>query len=127
MQIRSHRDLIVWRRAMEFVAEVHALKRKFPAREGKELWNQLLRAAMSVPSNIAEGAGRTSRGDYARFLSIARGSIQEADTHLAMAVAFGYLRPEDIHRAEALSYEVLRMLTKLASVLAKPAPESATM
>jgi len=112
---------------MELAAEVHALKRKFPAREGKELWNQLLRATMSVPSNIAEGAGRVHRGDYLRFLSIARGSLQEADTHLAMAVAFGYLSPDDIRRAESLSYEVLKMLTKLASVLAKPAPESATM
>ena len=127
MEMRSHRELIVWQRAMQLAAEVHTLKRRFPVREGTELWRQLLRATMSVPANIAEGAGRMHRGDYLRFILIARGSLLEADTHLAMAVTFGYLRPEDIHRAESLSYEVLRMLTKLASALKKPAPEAATM
>ena len=119
MVIRSHRDLIVWRRAMEFAAEVHGLKRRFPKRDGTELWRQLSRSTMSVAANIAEGAGRMHSGDYVRFLAIARGSLLEADTHLAMAVALGYLRSEDVRRAEELSFEVLRMLSKLASVLAK--------
>lgn len=118
--IRSHRDLIVWKRAMEFAAEVHGLKRRFPARDGAELWRQLSRATMSVAANIAEGAGRMHRADCVRFLAIARGSLLEADTHLAMAVALGYLSTEEIRRAEQLSYEVLRMLSKLASVLSKP-------
>jgi four helix bundle protein len=119
MEIHTHRDLIVWRRAMEFAAEVHGLKKRFPPREGMDVWRQLLRAAMSIPSNIAEGAGRKHRGDYLRFISIARGSLLEADSHLAMAVAFGYLRLEDVRRAEELSIEVFKMLSKLASVLAR--------
>jgi four helix bundle protein len=122
MKIRSHRDLIVWRRAMEYAAEVHALVKRFPAREGADLRRQLLRAAMSVSANIAEGAGRMHRGDYLRFISIARGSLMESDSHLAMAIAFGYVRLEDARRAEDLSMEVIRMLTKLAGVLARESP-----
>ncbi len=59
------------------------------------------------------------RGDYLRFISIARGSLLESDSHVAMAVTFGYLREEDVRRGEQLSGDILRMLTKLASVLAR--------
>ena len=121
MEIRSHRDLIVWRRAMEFAAEVHGMRKRFPPREGTELYKQLLRAAMSISANIAEGAGRMHRGEYLHFIAIARGSLMEADSHLAMAVAFGYLRLEDVRRAEELSLSILKMLTKLAGVLSRPA------
>jgi four helix bundle protein len=117
MLIKNHRDLIVWRRAMEFATEVGGLKKRFPPREGSELWKQLLRATMSVPANIAEGAGRRQRGDYLHFITIARGSLYEADSHLAMAVALGYVSADDIRRAEQLSLEVMRMLSKLLSVL----------
>ena len=102
---------------MEFAAEVHSLKERFPARQGGELWKQLLRATMSVPANIAEGAGRRHRGEYLHFISIARGSLYEADSHLAIAVAMGLLTTEDVRRAEQLSLEVLKMLSKLILVL----------
>jgi four helix bundle protein len=125
MEIRSHRDLIVWQRAMELATEVHLLTRKLPATEKFGLAPQLRRSASSIAANIAEGAGRFHRGDYLRFVSIARGSLMEVDTHLEMGVLLGYFTGDEAKRAAALSNEVLRMLTKLARVLAERAKASA--
>ena len=83
----------------------------FPAIEKFALADQLRRAAVSIPSNIAEGCGRASNRDYAHFLSIARGSLYETMSQLEMAKEFGYL--ESIDEAEALAAEISRMLTTL--------------
>jgi four helix bundle protein len=112
---------------MEYAAEVHLLTSRFPKRDGADLRKQLMRAAMSVSANIAEGAGRMHRGDYMRFLAIARGSLLEADSHLAMAVVFGFVRSNEIARAEHLSDEVRRMLTSLAGVLSRQSPSRPRM
>jgi len=98
---------------MALAAEVGRLTNRLPASERFALASQLRRASVSVPSNIAEGAGRFDRGDYRRAISIARGSLMEVDSQLALAVEMGYLRPEEIAHAEELSNEVLRMLTAL--------------
>jgi four helix bundle protein len=120
MDIKSHRDLFVWQRAMALAAEVGQLAARLPASERFALATQLRRAAVSVPSNIAEGAGRFDRGDYRRSVSIARGSLMEADTQIELAVVMGYLTREEIARAEELSQEVLRMLTALWRTLKSP-------
>jgi four helix bundle protein len=110
---RTHRDLIVWQRAVQFAAECYRLAAKLPAHQRFEIAAQLRTAAASVPANIAEGKGRLSRGDFARFLSYARGSAWEADSHLEIAVVTGLLSPDDAATARRLVDEVGRMLTAM--------------
>ena len=107
----QYRKLIVWQKAMRFSKAVYALIDQFPSTEKYALSDQVRRAAVSVPSNIAEGCGRASNRDYAHFLSIARGSLYETMTQLEMAKEFGYL--ESIDEAETLAAEISRMLTTL--------------
>src|SRR5678816_4530594 len=81
-RIRSHRDLTVWRKGIDLAVETYRLaKNSLPASERFVLKEQMLRASISIPSNIAEGHGRMSKGDFVRFLRIARGSLYELDTH----------------------------------------------
>lgn len=78
--MEDYRDLIVWKRSMELVRAVYALTKRLPKEETFALSNQLRRAVVSIPSNIAEGYGRNSKQDYLRFLNIARGSKNEVET-----------------------------------------------
>ena len=106
-------DLIVWQKAMDLTTEIYRLTKRLPKDELYGLTNQLRRAAVSIPSNIAEGNGRTSTGDYLRFLSIARGSNAEVETQLLLCVKLDYLTQEDINAALQLSDEVGRMITAM--------------
>jgi four helix bundle protein len=91
---RPHEGLEVWRDAMDLVAAVYAFSSVFPDSERFGLTSQIRRAAISVPSNIAEGAARRSRPEYIRFLSISRGSLSELDTQAQIAERLGYaVRP----------------------------------
>jgi four helix bundle protein len=116
-QLHSYRELIVWRKAMALVREVYAVTRQVPREELFGLTSQLRRAAVSVPSAIAEGNGRQRRRDYIRFLLIARGSLQEVETQLLIAVDLDYLPAEGASRAMLLADEVSRMLTSLVRSL----------
>src|ERR1700674_4730148 len=84
--IQSYRDLLVWQKAMHLAAEAYRLGRLLPKVEEYRLTSQLLRAAASVPANIAEGHARGTRKDYAHFVSIARGSLAETETILLLLV-----------------------------------------
>jgi four helix bundle protein len=84
MTIQSYRDLQVWRKAMVLAADVYRLTRDMPKHEEYRLSAQLIRAAASVPANLAEGHGRGTRRDYAQFVSIARGSLAEVETFLLL-------------------------------------------
>ena len=106
------KDLIVWQKAMELVKAVYALSKAFPADERYALTDQLRRAVVSIPSNIAEGSGRASNADYGHFLSIARGSLYETMTQLQVAVDLGYI-PALSQDLELLISEVGRMLTSM--------------
>ncbi|HUF25996.1 MAG TPA: four helix bundle protein [Gemmatimonadaceae bacterium] len=108
----SYRDLIVWGRSMTFVTEVYRLTRRFPRDEIFGLMAQLRRASVSIPSNIAEGHARPRR-DYLRFLRIARGSVQETETQLLIAIELGFVTPADCDAALKLADEVNRMLAGL--------------
>ena len=107
----QYRKLIVWQKAMLFSKQVYRLVEQFPVSEKYALSDQVRRAVVSIPSNIAEGCGRASNRDYAHFLSIARGSLYETMTQLEMAKEFGYL--ESIDGTETLAAEISRMLTTL--------------
>lgn len=88
--MRSHQNLRVWQTSMLLVEEVYCLTKLFPDTERFGLISQIRRAAVSVPSNIAEGAARGSLADYMRFLYIARGSLSELDTQMQLAERLGY-------------------------------------
>jgi four helix bundle protein len=88
---RSYRELVAWHKAMSFVSAIYEATRLFPADERYGLTNQLRRAAVSVPSNIAEGQARLSQKEFHHFLSIARGSMAEIETQLLLAKDLQYL------------------------------------
>jgi four helix bundle protein len=111
--IKSHKDLIVWQRAMQLAAAAYALTKHFPADERFRMTNQLLRAAASIPANIAEGHARGTRKDYARFVTIARGSLAETETFLLLATQVGIVRHDQTVQALGLVDETGRMLNSL--------------
>ena len=113
--INDYRDLDVWKQAMELCETVYGIVRKFPADERYALGDQLRRAVVSIPSNIAEGNGRDSRSEYARFLSIARGSLFEVQTQLDLASRLGYANPSEIPsvQIDGISRMLLTMIRKL--------------
>jgi four helix bundle protein len=114
---KSHRDLLVWQRAMDFAVEVYRIAAKFLGKETYGLVSQITRAAASVPANIAEGRGRASRKDFANFLAIAKGSLMESETFIELAVRLGYLPSPEAGPALNLVTEISKMLTKLRSRL----------
>jgi four helix bundle protein len=91
MSGRSYRDLIAWKKAMDLVESVYKVSQSRPKDEQYGLTNQIRRAAVSIPANIAEGQGRTSAWDFLRFLLIANGSLHEVETHLMIAQRLTYL------------------------------------
>ena len=106
----TFRDLNVWEKSMSLVTEVYKLIRKLPKEESYCLSDQMRRAAVSIPSNIAEGHARDSQNVFLRFLSIAQGSRAELDTQLEICVNLGYFSREDILIAEDLSIQVRKMI-----------------
>lgn len=116
--VESFRDLHVWRRSIEMTVAIYRLTGSFPPDERFGLTSQLRRASVSVASNIAEGYGRGSRGEYKQFLGMARGSNAEVQTQIFIANAMGFGDPDHLLAAEGLSLEVARMLTSLIQKLA---------
>ncbi len=112
-RIRSHRDLIVWQKAMDLVDLIYDLAESFPAKEAYGLTSQITRATVSVPANIAEGQARPNARDFANFLVIARGSMMETETLLMVAVRRRYAGTDAAAPAFSLITEVSKMLTAL--------------
>ena len=106
----SHKDLILWRKAMELATVVHHLARLLPSHEIFGLISQIRRSAVSIPSNIAEGTARRTTREFMAFLHIARGSSAELDTQLQLARNVGYLSDADLAPALVRLDEVGRIL-----------------
>jgi len=117
MMVASHRELIVWQKAMDMTVQVYRLSDRFPRNELYRLTSQLTRAAASVPANIAEGNARGTRRDYANFISIAKGSLNETETFLLLATRLGYLSDQQTAPTLALVTEIGKMLTALRARL----------
>jgi four helix bundle protein len=118
-RIRSHRDLIVWQKAMDLVVTVYRESDSFPKVEIYGLTSQVRRAAVSIPANIAEGQGRRLVGEYINFLGNARGSLLEVDTHLEIASRLGFISPgSHLALTEQLT-EVRKLLNGLMRSLEK--------
>jgi four helix bundle protein len=118
--IRSHRDLVVWQRAMDLVVSVYRLTAGFPHSELYRLTSQLTRAAVSVPANIAEGNARATKRDYANCVAIAKGSLMETETYVILAVRLGYIAEPDAAPLLRSIVEISKMLTALRHRLATP-------
>jgi four helix bundle protein len=113
----SFKDLVVWQRAVQMSLEIYKLTASFPASERFGLTNQLRRASVSVASNIAEGYGKSSKGEYLSFLGHARGSNGEVQTQLVISQGLGFGSEDSLHHAESLSNEVGRMLVVMMKKL----------
>ena len=113
----SHKDLIVWQKAMDLVVLVYKLAESFPKEETYRLTSQMTRSVVSVPANIAEGNARGSRKDYARFLAISKGSLMETETYVFLAMRLGYLSEAETAASLKLITEISKMLTKLRTRL----------
>jgi four helix bundle protein len=117
MSVQHYRELIVWQKAIALVEEVYRITNSFPKTEIYALTNQIRRAAVSVPSNIAEGQGRESTRDFLHFLSIAQGSLMELETQITIAERLGYFQKEQEARLLESTAEVSRMLSGLRNSL----------
>ena len=111
--MKDYKDLISWQKSMQLSVEVYKLTRLLPKEETYGLVSQLRRAVVSVASNIAEGYGRDSTLEYARFLKVARGSLYETETQLTLCEMLGFLTKEDITSAISLCAEIGRMLNTM--------------
>ena len=117
MEITSFKDLIVWQKSIDLVEEIYKLVRLLPPDEMYDLSSQMRRAAISIPSNIAEGQQRQSTKDFTRFLSFARGSKAELQTQCYICARLNLLTKEQIKPAMELLAEIGKMLTKLIDSL----------
>ena len=113
MGVRDYRDLIIWRKGTELAKEVYRLSRAFPPVERFGLASQLQRAAVSIPSNIAEGQSRRNTAEFRQYLHHALGSLAEVDTQMILARDFGYVSREDSQAVEAKIQEMQKMIHTL--------------
>lgn len=114
-KVRDYRDLIAWQKSIELVKSVYALTRKFPKAETYSLADQLQRAAISVPSNIAEGQSRQHGAEFRQFLHIALGSTAEVDTQIVIAEQLGYITKTEQDAVYLQLCEVRRLIRGLVS------------
>jgi len=111
VKTKSFKDLIVWQKAYRLVLEIYKITKDFPKSETYGLAQQMRRAAVSLPSNIAEGYGRRHKTEYKQFLSIAYGSLSELETQYLLSIDLGYTKKSDI--IENLLKEVGSMLYRM--------------
>lgn len=117
MMINSYKDLTVWQKSMALVVEIYKMTKQFPKNEEYGLSSQMQRAAVSIPSNIAEGQKRSHLPEYLQFLSISYGSGAELETQIEICKKLPHLEKFDYSKAESLLEEVMRMLNVLISKL----------
>ncbi len=110
---KPHKKLDVWHAAMQLTTEIYGLTAGFPGEERYGLVAQMRRAAVSIPSNIAEGAARQGAAEFRNFLSIAQGSLSELDTQLELALALGLASQDKVSTLSDLMTRVDKMLTML--------------
>jgi four helix bundle protein len=110
---RTHKGLLVWHKGIQLGKAAYRLAKSLPPSERFELGSQIRTACASVTANIAEGKGRRTRAEYARFLAIARGSAREVDSHVELAIELEFFTADDASESLRLADEVSRMLTAM--------------
>ena len=119
MNPRPHKKLTVWQKSIELVTELYRITEGFPAKESFSLTAQMRRAAVSVPSNIAEGLTRKTAKDKLHFLNMSQASLSELDTQVEICVRLGYLNNEVYEAVETRLVEVQMLLSGLSRSIAK--------
>jgi four helix bundle protein len=115
--IESFRDLKVWQRSIQLSVSIYRLTKTFPREEIYGITSQMRRSAVSVASNIAEGHGRLTTGEYRQFLGVARGSNFELQTQIEIARALGFCDPKMLEEADGLSFEVGKIISGILNAL----------
>jgi four helix bundle protein len=123
----SHKDLLLWRKSMDLAVAIHRVSRSLPGAEMFGLVAQLNRAAVSVPSNIAEGSARRTTKEFVAFLHVARGSLAEVETQLMLVRRVGYLEAKMILESEELINEVGRLLNAVLAGLRRRLEERSAL
>ena len=113
----SYRDLEVWQKSMDLAVEIYELSKQLPSTENYALADQMRRAVVSIPSNIAEGHGRGTEREFQRFLAIANGSCAELQTQLLLSERIGYLSHEQTKTSLLLTESIMKMLYSLSKSL----------
>ena len=119
MAVKNYKELIAWQKAMGLVESIYRVSRSFPKEELYVLTSQLRRAAISIPSNIAEGQGRRSAREFVNFLSIAYGSIREVETQIEIARRLGYIASDEATRMTDQMDEVGRLINGLSQSISR--------
>jgi four helix bundle protein len=119
MPVKDYRELIVWQKAMDLVEATHHTTREFPKEEVYGLTSQMRRAAVSIPSNIAEGQARNTTREFLHFLAIAYGSLKEIETQVLIAERLAYIDARQSLALVQSTTEVARLISGLANSLRK--------
>ena len=120
MAVQSYQDLIAWQKSVDLVEEICRITKRFPQEELYGLTSQMRRAAVSIPSNIAEGQGRGSRGEFCQFLGHAKGSLFELETQVVIASRLGYIPALENEALVESIHEIGRILSGLLASLDHP-------
>lgn len=124
--MQTYKELVVWQKSIVLVTDIYESTKDFPREEINGLTSQLRRSAVSIPSNIAEGQGRATKGEFVRFLCHARGSLFELETQIVIAAKLGYMQPKRAgHLLESVT-EVARILNGLLTSLRGPSRKVST-
>lgn len=115
--VMSYKDLVAWNKAMELVIEIYRVTKNFPKEEIFGLMSQLRRGAISIPSNIAEGKGRLSKGEFRQFLGNARGSLAELETQILISQKLNYLDEAETNKILTMVEEVGKVINGLLSAV----------
>jgi four helix bundle protein len=121
--IKDYRDLVVWQKAMDLVETIYRTTGTFPREEIYGLTSQIRRAAISIPSNIAEGNGRNTARDYMHFLGMAYGSVKEVETQVLIAERLRYINCSDSNGLVKMTTEIARLISGLANSLKRKMPQ----
>ena len=119
VKVRSFKDLLVWQKGMALAKAIYGITRPFPKEEKFGLISQMRRAAVSIPSNIAEGQARHTTKEFILFISHAEGSVAELETQLMLAVDLGYCLPSQVEEAFRLVSDLRNMLNALRRTLSR--------
>jgi four helix bundle protein len=117
--VQSYQDLVVWQKAMDLATEIYRISQTFPSAEMYGLISQMRRAAVSIPSNIAEGQGCLTKGEFSQFLGNARGLLLELETQILVARNLNYLDEPALTNLLDITAEVGRLLNGLLSAIRK--------
>jgi four helix bundle protein len=115
--MHQFKELEIWKRSRLFCSQIYSITSKFPSDEKFGLTNQLRRASVSIPSNIAEGSSRISNKDFSRFLEIAIGSGYEVETQLLIATDLGFINTEELETISAELNEIIKMISRFRTTL----------